>query len=187
MAMEGYGPSSPEVRWVNKVIASDNAVALDTVLAKIIGFRVEDVPYLRLAREQALGETDLNAIEVIGDANTIEDYHRPEPPEASYKYRAGIGSGSTSIVFYRERVSYRPDFSPEKCRHAEGCSSCVDVCPSGALRKGTEVPVLESAECILCSACREVCDFEGLEFTPDAVLMASLEEQEAAGEERKGT
>lgn len=179
MAMEGYGPSSPEVRWVNKVLASDNAVALDTVLAQIIGFQVDDVPYLQLAREQGLGETDLSAIEIIGDAATIEDYHRPEPPEASYSYRAGIGSGSTSIEFYRERVSYRPDFSVENCQHAEGCSSCVDVCPSGALSKGSETPVLESSECILCSACKEVCEFEGLELSPDEALMEFFEKQEA--------
>ena len=179
MAMEGYGPSSPEVRWVNKVVASDNAVALDTVLAKIIGFQVDHVPYLRLARAMELGETDLGAIDVIGDATTIEDYHRPGPPEASYSYRAGIGSGSTSIVFYRERVSYRPDISAEKCQHAEGCSSCVDVCPTNALSKGTGTPLLESSECILCSACREVCEFESLEFAPDEALMESLEKQEA--------
>ena len=181
MAMEGYGPSSPEVRWVNKVLASDNGVALDTVQAHIIGFQVEDVPYLRLARDMGLGPTDLNAIEVVGDARTIEEYHRPEPPEASYSYRAGIGSGRTSIVFYRQRVAYRPRFSAEKCKHAEGCNSCVDVCPSDALKKGVKKPLLDSSECILCSACREVCEYEGLELTPDEALMQSLEKQETAG------
>jgi ferredoxin len=139
---------------------------------------VDDVPYLRLAREQGLGETNLKAIDVVGDATTIEDWHRPGPPEASYSYRAGIGSGSTSIVFYRERVSYRPDISAEKCQHAEGCSSCVDVCPTDALSKGKVTPDLVSSECILCSACREVCEFGSLEFTPDEELMAAFEKQE---------
>jgi uncharacterized protein (DUF362 family) len=55
LAMEGYGPASPETRWVNKILAATDAVALDTVEAKMIGFTVADVPYLRIAREVGLG------------------------------------------------------------------------------------------------------------------------------------
>ncbi len=65
LAMEGYGPASPETRWVNKILAATDAVALDTVEAKIVGFTVDDIPYLKIARELGLGETDLNAIEVV--------------------------------------------------------------------------------------------------------------------------
>jgi len=45
LAMEGYGPASPETRWVNKILAATDAVALDTVEAKIVGFTVDDIPY----------------------------------------------------------------------------------------------------------------------------------------------
>ncbi len=55
LAMEGYGPASPETRWVNKVLASNDAVALDTVLAQMVGFRIQDVPYLQLAKKVRLG------------------------------------------------------------------------------------------------------------------------------------
>jgi len=172
LAMEGYGPASPETRWVNKILASDDAVALDTVEAKIVGFGVEDVPYLSLAREMHLGETDLNAIEVIGDASTIQEYHRPTPPETSYRYKAGVGSGVTSIEFYRQRVALRPAISAEKCpRH---CKACIDACPSGALSGGPGGPVLDSSKCMLCSACKEVCDYGALELRPDEKLMALL-------------
>ena len=92
VAMEGYGPSSPETRTVNKVLASDDGVALDTVQAKIIGLDVDEIPYLRLARELGLGETDLASIEIVGDAETIEDWHLPESTELTYSYRAGIGT-----------------------------------------------------------------------------------------------
>jgi uncharacterized protein (DUF362 family)/ferredoxin len=178
LAMEGYGPSSPETRWVNKVLASNDAVALDTVEAGIVGFGVEDVPYLRVAREMSLGETNLNAIEVIGDASTIQEYHRPTPPETSYRYKAGVGSGTTSIEYYRQRVSYRPVITKEKCQHAQGCMLCVDLCPSGALKKGTTVPDLDISKCMICSACREACDFSGLELIPDEGMMAELVKKE---------
>ena len=177
LAMEGYGPASPETRWVNKVFASNDAVALDTVLAGLVGFRIQDVLYLQLAREMRLGQTDPEAIEVLGEAGTIREYHRPTPPEASYSYRAGVGTGRTSIDYYRERVAYRPVISPERCRHPQGCTACMDVCPSGAFTRGIPIPVCKRSECILCSACKEVCDFAALTYCPDEDLMAALAKQ----------
>jgi ferredoxin len=149
-------------------------VALDTVEASIIGFSVEDVPSLRIARELHLGETDLKAIEVMGDASTIEEYHRPTPPESSYSYKAGVGSGRTSREYFRQRVSYRPAISAETCQHQQGCAACVDICPSGALTQGPEMPALDASMCMICCACMEACDFSSLELLPDEKLMASL-------------
>jgi uncharacterized protein (DUF362 family)/ferredoxin len=177
LAMEGYGPASPETRWVNKILASNDAVALDTVLSGMVGFAVEDVPYLRLARDLGLGETDSNAIEVRGEAGTIHDYHRPERPEASYSYRAGVGSGKTSIEYYRQRVSYRPVISAEKCHHRGGCTACIDICPSKALFSDDPTPGRDLSRCILCSACKEVCEHDALEYLPDEQLMTRLEKQ----------
>jgi uncharacterized protein (DUF362 family)/Pyruvate/2-oxoacid:ferredoxin oxidoreductase delta subunit len=172
VAMEGYGPSSPEMRTVNKILASDDGVALDTVQAKIIGFDVEDIPYLRLARELELGETDLGSIDIVGEAETIREYHRPEPPELTYSYRAGIGTGKTSIDFYRSRVSLRPTILADAC--AEGCSACTDVCPTGALTRDGDGFSIEVFGCNLCSACKEVCEAGALTLTPHEGLMSIL-------------
>ncbi|MDF1592761.1 MAG: DUF362 domain-containing protein [Desulfobacterales bacterium] len=177
LAMEGYGPASPETRWVNKVLASDDAAALDRVEAHIVGFNLEDVPYLCLARDLSLGETEMDRISVIGRADVIAEYHRPTPPESSYSYKAGVGSGRTSIDFYRQRVAYRPSISAQVCQHRQGCSACVDICPSGALSKGSDTPELDAAKCMLCSACREVCTYSGLELVPHEVTMRSLSEK----------
>ena len=172
LAMEGYGPASPETRWVNKILASDDAVALDTVEAKIVGFGVEDVPYLSLARDLGLGPTDLKSIEVIGDASTIGEYHRPTPPECSYSYKAGVGGGRASIEFFRKRVAYRPVISAEKCPRE--CRACVEACPSGALSREPSKPVLDSSKCMICSACKEACDSSAIELQPDEKVMAAL-------------
>jgi len=180
LAMEGYGPASPETRWVNKILASNNAVALDTVEAKIIGFNVEDVPMLTIARELGLGPTYLKDIEIIGDAFPIKEYHRPDPPESTYSYKAGVGGGRTSIEFYRQRVAYRPVINAEKCFRE--CRACIDACPSGALaRRSSEAPVVDSARCMLCSACKEACEHMAIELIPDEKLMGALAETETDG------
>lgn len=175
MAMEGYGPASPEIRWVNKVLASNDAVALDTVQSKIIGFDVDDVPYLRIARELSLGETDLEKIEIVGDGTTIQEYHRPDPPAASYSYKAGVGSGTTSIDFYRQRVAYRPVIDKGIC---EKCFSCADNCPFSALTRGNDGPVLDPTKCMICSSCKEQCATGALKIVPDESILAELVQEE---------
>jgi uncharacterized protein (DUF362 family)/NAD-dependent dihydropyrimidine dehydrogenase PreA subunit len=170
LAMEGYGPASPETRWVNKILAATDAAALDTVEAKIVGFTVEDIPYLKIAGELGLGETHLNAIEVIGEASTIEEYHRPVPPESSFHYKAGVGNGWTNRDFFRTRVAYRPTFSPERCD--QECKACVDACPSGALTRGPGAPALDSERCMLCSTCKESCEHEAIRLEPDEKILA---------------
>jgi len=172
LAMEGYGPASPETRWVNKILAATDAVALDTVEAKIVGFTVDDVPYLKISRQLGLGETDLNAIEVVGEISTIQEYHRPVPPESSFSYKAGVGNGRTSREFFRTRVAYRSVFSAEKCD--QECKDCVDACPSGALTRGSKTPVLDSEKCMLCTACRESCDYEAIRLEPNEKIMSLL-------------
>ena len=181
LAMEGFGPASPETRWVNRVLAATDGVALDTVQTRMVGFQLEDVPYLRLCREMGLGETDLDRIEILGDASPIADWHRPTPPEYSFSYKAGVGSGRTSIDFYRDRVAYRPVISAEACRYAQGCRDCVKLCPSGALAEGPDLPVLTPSTCFVCSACKEACQYGAVELAPDPALVASLRAAETAG------
>ena len=172
VAMEGYGPSSPEMRTVGKILASDDGVALDTVQAKIIGFDVEDVPYLRLARELDLGQTDLAAIDIVGTAETISEYHRPDPPELTYSYRAGIGTGKVSIDFYRQRVSLRPSIAADAC--IDGCTACMDVCPTEAFTADGNRLTVDVFKCNLCSACKEVCASGALTLVPHEGLMNIL-------------
>jgi len=49
------------------VIGGDDAVAVDTVGAKIMGYSIDEVEHLNLLYRDGLGEGDINEIEVIGD------------------------------------------------------------------------------------------------------------------------
>jgi len=178
LAMEGFGPASPETRRVNKILAAIDGVALDTVQTQIVGFQLDDVPYLRLCREIGLGETDIDKIQIVGDASPIREWHRPTPPECSYSYRAGVGSGKASIDFYRDRVAYRPDITAGKCRFGEGCRDCIAICPSGALRLGDGLPALDPEKCFICSACKEACNYQALELAPHPQVLESLRQYE---------
>jgi len=173
LAMEGYGPCSPESRWVNKVLAADDAVALDAVLARMMGFGTEDVPYLRIARRMGIGQTDLDALDIEGDASPIPGFNRPlVTPESTYCYLSGVGGGKTSRAFFADRVSYRPVFDAGKC--PRGCTACVAACPVGALKPGIP-PELLSERCMLCSACMEACREGAVGLAPERGLRRALD------------
>ena len=174
LAMEGYGPCSPESRWVNKVLAADDAVALDAVMAHMMGFGPDEVPYLRIAREQGIGQTDLDAIDVVGDGSPIRGFNRPVvTPESTYCYLSGVGGGKTSRAFYADRVCYRPVFDARKC--LAGCRACVEACPVDALKPGAP-PELLSERCMLCSACMEACREGAVKLAPEGLLRKALEQ-----------
>lgn len=173
LAMEGYGPCSPETRWVNKVLASADAVALDTVMGHMMGFRADEVPYLRLAGDLGIGQTDLAAMEIEGDYSPIGGFNRPViAPESTYCYLSGVGGGKTSRGFFAERVCLRPVISAESC--PPGCTACADACPSGALKPGRP-PILASSQCMLCSACMEACAHGALQLLPDQSVRRETE------------
>jgi uncharacterized protein (DUF362 family)/NAD-dependent dihydropyrimidine dehydrogenase PreA subunit len=170
LAMEGYGPCSPETRRVNRILAAADVIALDSVEAHLQGFSVDEVPCLRLARKMGLGKTDLASMEIIGDASPVEGYRRPIiAPESTYCYLSGVGGGKTSRAFYADRISQRPVFAADKCR--PGCTLCVDVCPTNALTLNHHPPILSPSACILCSACKEACAFGAIELLPNGRVL----------------
>ena len=177
MAMEGYGPASSEIKWVNKILAAEDGVALDTVMAKIAGVPVDRVPYLCIAREMALGKSEMSDIEVIGDASTIPDYKWPtERASSTYSYRSGLDTGRTSREYFRQRIAYRPVISKNLC--LQGCFECIDACLFGALSLGVDGPLLNSSLCTSCCACKETCEHGAIELKPDELVLRALIEEE---------
>lgn len=51
---------------MNLLIGGADTLAVDTVGARVLGYRVDEVEHLRLCREWGLGEADLNKIDVHG-------------------------------------------------------------------------------------------------------------------------
>ena len=53
LGMQGNGPASTELRWIGRVLASDNAVALDAVVARMMGLDPARLRFLARAKELA--------------------------------------------------------------------------------------------------------------------------------------
>src|SRR4030042_6203514 len=56
VGMEGNGPVSPDLRDIGLILASDNAVAMDAVMATMMGCQPGQLRSLQKAKEKGLGD-----------------------------------------------------------------------------------------------------------------------------------
>ena len=148
IGMEGNGPASPDLREVGRVLASDNAVALDAVMAHMMGCDPGKLRFLKKATAEGLGEHDLDRIEVIGELKVLPDWKLPPLGGEALLGNEDIQS------FIQERATLRPQADPELCT---GCGTCVDQCPMSALTMEDDLPVVDEEACIACFCCQEIC------------------------------
>jgi uncharacterized protein (DUF362 family)/NAD-dependent dihydropyrimidine dehydrogenase PreA subunit len=148
IGMEGNGPASPDLRDVGLILASDNAVALDAVIAQMMGLAPERLRFLRRARELGLGDYDPHTIEIIGELKQLAGFK--VPPLGG----EAILRNETVQTFLSKRTLLRPQADPELCT---GCATCVDQCPVSALSMDGDIPHVDADQCITCFCCQEIC------------------------------
>ena len=61
IAMEG-GPTAGRVYQANKILISEDPLALDRVAIDMLGLKIEDVPILLASQKRGLGESKLENI-----------------------------------------------------------------------------------------------------------------------------
>jgi uncharacterized protein (DUF362 family)/NAD-dependent dihydropyrimidine dehydrogenase PreA subunit len=148
VGMEGNGPASPDLRDIGLILASNNGVALDAVIATMMGCDPARLRFLQKAREFGLGEFDLDLIEVIGELTRIPDFKLP--PLGG---EASINNPELQERLH-SRTILRPRADPGLCTR---CLTCIDQCPVSALSMGETVPVVDPEICITCFCCQELC------------------------------
>lgn len=65
-ATEGQGPAVGTPVEMNLFIAGTDTVAVDAVTAYVMGFEPREIPSIRIAATEGLGEADINKIEIAG-------------------------------------------------------------------------------------------------------------------------
>ncbi len=150
VGMEGNGPAAGKARQVGLLLASPDAVALDTVASFLMGFQPEKTPTLAEARKRGLGSARIEDISVAGPDLTslrIPDFKLP-----SNKIMSTIPE---PILKWAGKFLWsRPVADPAKCT---GCGICVSNCPVQAMRLANRVAVIDYKKCINCLCCDEVC------------------------------
>jgi uncharacterized protein (DUF362 family)/Pyruvate/2-oxoacid:ferredoxin oxidoreductase delta subunit len=150
--MDGDGPASGRVRPGGRVLASADAVALDTVAAYLIGLPSEQVHTIRYAAEAGLGIGYLDGITLKGerlDAARIADFKL-----TSNRTMELLPKFLMDVV--GPFIWLRPKVDRELCL---ACGECVSSCPVNALHQPDDAtaPLLNDKKCINCWCCHEIC------------------------------
>lgn len=148
VGMEGNGPVSPDLRDIGLILASDDGVALDAVIATMMGCEPGRLRFLQKAKEAGLGDYDLNRIEVIGELNPLPDFQLP-PLSGERDF-----NNKNIQEVLRSRAILRPSADPKLCT---GCGTCVEQCPVSALFMSDQLPQVDANLCITCFCCQEIC------------------------------
>ena len=148
IGMEGNGPAGPDLRHIGLVLASDNGVAMDAVIATMMGLDPSCLRSLQKAKEIGLGDYDLGTIEVIGELRRLPDFKLPPLGGEVNLHDAHL----QALIL--ERTLLRPKADPKLCT---GCAICVNQCPVLALSLADHIPQVDPAVCISCFCCQELC------------------------------
>ncbi|MFH2044464.1 MAG: DUF362 domain-containing protein [Pseudomonadota bacterium] len=147
VGMEGNGPASPELREIGLILAADNAVALDGVVARMMGLDPSRLRFLQKAKAMGLGDFDSKMIKIDGKMRILPDFKLPP--------LGGEALDNPAVQeLMQTKSQVRPQADPELCT---ACGSCIDHCPVSALTMEENLPVVDVDICITCFCCQEIC------------------------------
>jgi uncharacterized protein (DUF362 family)/Pyruvate/2-oxoacid:ferredoxin oxidoreductase delta subunit len=149
VGMEGEGPASGKLRDIGLIMASDDAVAMDTVMSELAGFDPKKIYYLNSADELGLGCSKIEKINIVGENLNEVKLKNFKVPSNFYLYLIP----KQFAKFLGNFISAIPVMSKKKCTK---CMTCIKACPVKAIELKV-IPIVDKTKCILCLCCNELC------------------------------
>lgn len=163
MAMEGNGPRGGRPKPMHVLLFSNDPIALDATVCRIIGLRPETIPTLTAGMKAGLGSYLEQDIEILGDPLT--SFYTQ-----TFEYSKGIALNIREIPKSRLLTSLivpKPYIRKEGCIQ---CGVCINVCPvspkvlNWPKEDRTKPPVYDYKRCIRCYCCQELCPESAIEI-----------------------
>jgi uncharacterized protein (DUF362 family)/Pyruvate/2-oxoacid:ferredoxin oxidoreductase delta subunit len=157
VGLEGNGPSSNgSARKIGLMMASPDAVALDAVASRIIGFKSEDIATTKIAHQKGLGEGRFENIGLFGPPLSdisVPDYRLPS--NSLLRIVPSWLAGFAGRFFW-----VHPKAVADNCQQ---CGICIENCPMKCMTPdATGVPSIDHDACINCLCCDESCPHDAI-------------------------
>jgi uncharacterized protein (DUF362 family)/NAD-dependent dihydropyrimidine dehydrogenase PreA subunit len=156
LGMEGNGPVSTDLRPIGKILVSDNGVAMDATISRMMGYDPANLHFLQVAKKMGYGDFEADKIDLLGELVTIPNFKLP--PSA---HGHGDGTPSFGREFIERLANMRPKVDESICT---GCGTCVDECPAQALSLIEAYPEVATEKCIACFCCQEKCPEKAIQL-----------------------
>ena len=179
VGMEGQGPSGGEPRQIGAIVASADALALDSVCAAMVGFAPREVGTTSVAADRGLTPGHLEGLELVGEpleSLVVSDFVRGiqasvDPGLVPRAMRWVLGVSEAASDGYDEDASERSVMhalshswlwrqlvaTPRAGPECTACGFCVRHCPVDAIEIIDGRAHMDTRKCIRCYCCHELC------------------------------
>jgi len=145
VAMEGdEGPTYGNTKKVGYILCSADAVAIDTVSARLLNHNPSAIPTTKYATQRSLGSSSPDKIEIVGD--TL-------PKITDFQHHRN----------YVNRFQECEGLQPRISKACQKCGSCISSCPAKAISENYEI---DEKKCLKCYCCLEVCIYGAVALEP---------------------
>ncbi len=157
VGLEGNGPSSNgSPKKIGLILASHDAVSLDAVASRIIGFKSEDITTTKIAHDKGLGEGRFEYIRLFGpplSEISIPDYVLPS--------NSLLRIVPSWLAEFAGRFFWvHPKAIADNCQR---CGICIENCPVKCMTPDANgVPMIDHDACINCLCCDESCPHDAI-------------------------
>jgi uncharacterized protein (DUF362 family)/Pyruvate/2-oxoacid:ferredoxin oxidoreductase delta subunit len=152
LALEGEGPATGgKTRDLGLVLASKDCVALDAVLALVMGIEPEDVLSTGIAAKRQLGDAAGQDIMVLGES-LQSVIGRPFVLPTTSGIKKNLPPFVVNLA--RQLIKYYPQVDRGRCTR---CAACVDACPMKVIALQEDNITINYRGCIACFCCQEAC------------------------------
>ncbi len=155
VSMAGEGPAAGILKKTGLILGGWDAVAIDAVLAKIMGIKPSDVLTTLEAFRRNLGEAKLEKIEIRGTQwkdIEVKDFPLPRQTLLDRLPRPVLKFAGYFINTY-------PAVNNKTCR---ACRVCIKGCPAEALTIENGITRINRRLCIKCLCCYEFCPHDSV-------------------------
>jgi uncharacterized protein (DUF362 family) len=146
VGMQGDGPMGGTPVELGVVLASDNSVALDIAVCKMLDIEPTGIPTLKQAKLRNLWPDEIN-------------YPLLSPEDVEYK-----GFILPSTAGYLLTGKKKPKRSPVIKDKCTACKQCVEICPEKAIKIIDNKARIDYSKCIKCYCCHEVCTYDAIKL-----------------------
>lgn len=151
-SMHGDGPAtSGKIRNTGLILVGSDAVAIDSILALIMGLEPQDILTNKEAGRRGLGVTDIGSIEILGEK--LSDINN-EPFELPVTSMLNSKIPRPIINIAKKLIKYYPCVEEDNCIK---CAACIQICPQRCVSMKNGKIDFDYSICISCFCCQENC------------------------------
>lgn len=161
--IEGDGPGAlGKIRQIGFILACEDALILDAVMAKISGANIDSIPLFKAAKQRGLIQNSDYEIKLSQgkiEEFIISGFELPKTYDPKgFGFKPYMQKLITPLV--KNIFSLKPVIKKSKC---QGCENCVNACPTKVIKIVNQKAKINYSDCIRCYCCVEACPEAAIE------------------------